>query len=105
VQLPSRPCSQQGCPNLNCTEHSNAKRYDHARRDDSERKIYNSRRWRRLRELALARDPICKACNAEAARIADHVKPIKRGGAEWSLDNLQGLCVACHQVKTRAENG
>ena len=32
--------------------------------------------------------------------IADHIKPIARGGAMWDMNNLQTLCVDCNKVKT-----
>jgi len=62
-------------------------------------------KWRRLRRLVLARDPLCISCRS-AGRIvpateADHIKPRREGGPD-SLDNLQGLCKSCHTKKTRA---
>jgi 5-methylcytosine-specific restriction endonuclease McrA len=111
MDLPSRPCPKPGCANLNCTEHSSARLYDQARRRarhaDPERAPglgrYNTVRWRRLREIVLDRDPVCKACDDRAASEADHIVPIAKGGDVWSLDNLQGLCARCHAVKTRRE--
>jgi 5-methylcytosine-specific restriction endonuclease McrA len=103
VQLPPRQCS--GCPNLNCSVHTNAKAYDQARRDEYSRGVYRSTRWRRLRLIVLSRDLICQACHLEAATVADHKVPIERGGDVWSLDNLQGLCFGCHTIKTNRERG
>jgi 5-methylcytosine-specific restriction endonuclease McrA len=111
--LPSRPCPKPGCPNLNCAEHSSSRLYDQARRRarhaDPERAPglgrYNTPRWRRLRQVVLERDLICRACGEQAATEADHIVAIARGGDVWSLDNLQGLCARCHAVKTRRESG
>ena len=108
--LPSRPCSKPGCPNLNCTEHSASRLYDQARRRarhaDPERAPglgrYNTARWRRVREIVLARDLICRVCQVEAATEADHIMPIARGGDVWDVANIQGLCPGCHSKKTRA---
>jgi len=32
--------------------------------------------------------------------IADHIKPLARGGAMWGMDNLQTLCIDCNKFKT-----
>jgi len=105
--VPLRPCSYSGCPNLSdCPEHVGnlaARLYDRARRDDPLR-IYNTARWRALRAMVLRRDLLCRACGNEASTEADHIIPTRKGGAVWSLDNLQGLCAGCHARKTRREN-
>lgn len=105
--VPLRPCSHYGCPNLsNCPDHVGnvaAKEYDRVRRGDPLR-IYNTARWRALREIVLQRDLLCRGCGEEACTEADHIIPTRRGGAVWSLDNLQGLCTGCHARKTRRES-
>eukprot|EP00929_Paragymnodinium_shiwhaense_P043950 TRINITY_DN22553_c0_g1_i2.p1 TRINITY_DN22553_c0_g1~~TRINITY_DN22553_c0_g1_i2.p1 ORF type:complete len:1101 (-),score=183.88 TRINITY_DN22553_c0_g1_i2:52-3354(-) len=69
-----------------------------------------ARRAARLTELA----PRISATSARAARIlakptegflweADHILPVWEGGGACGLENLQTLCVACHEAKTRAE--
>lgn len=69
-------------------------------------KWYSRAVWRNLRIMMLSRDPICKMCNRNASTIVDHIKP-HRG--TWALfcdpTNLQGLCEACHNVKTATEDG
>lgn len=59
------------------------------------------RRWRRL---ILARDPLCQRCLAKnlvvPATVADHIIPLRHGGARFDLANGQALCRACHAVKT-----
>jgi 5-methylcytosine-specific restriction enzyme A len=35
---------------------------------------------------------------------ADHITEVANGGAMWDLDNLQTLCVKCHQEKTSQFN-
>jgi 5-methylcytosine-specific restriction enzyme A len=61
-------------------------------------------RWQRARKRQLAREPLCRACEAEghatAASDVDHVEPISTGGAVWSASNLQSLCKAHHSIKT-----
>lgn len=34
---------------------------------------------------------------------ADHIVPVSHGGGECTVDNLQTLCVACHQLKTQED--
>jgi 5-methylcytosine-specific restriction protein A len=38
-----------------------------------------------------------------AARVVDHVVPIKDGGARLDWANLESLCVPCHNRKTATE--
>lgn len=59
-----------------------------------------------LRARCLARDPICKVCDRNASTIVDHIRPHKGVWALFvDLLNLQGLCKACHDKKTVAEDG
>ncbi len=37
------------------------------------------------------------------ARDVDHVVPLRDGGAQYELSNLQPLCRRCHQQKTNRE--
>ena len=64
------------------------------------------RRWRKVRNNKLGRDPLCEHClemgRPTPAVDVDHVKPIKLGGARYSMRNLQSLCRSCHNRKTRA---
>lgn len=106
MQLAKRPCANAGCPEL--VEHglcpacaaARSARQAGARRDDSLRIQTNSTRWLKLRAMVLRRDPVCKECKDAPSTDADHVTPIREGGAMWDLANLQGLC---HSAKTRRE--
>jgi 5-methylcytosine-specific restriction protein A len=59
------------------------------------------RRARWLRD-----NPLCVECEAQgrvtAATVPDHVIPLWKGGRDDG-GNLQSLCAACHDVKTKAE--
>jgi 5-methylcytosine-specific restriction enzyme A len=110
MQLAKRPCAGPGCGELVdsgcCPAHSSqasARQHDRARRDDPQRMRTNSTRWLKLRAIVLRRDPVCRICGQEASTDADHIIPIRAGGAKWLPENLQGLCHACHTKKTRRE--
>lgn len=68
--------------------------------------------WQKVRDQHLKIEPLCRACK-QAGRVTagtpeqplhvDHITPIKQGGAEFSHDNLQTLCIDHHNQKTAAE--
>jgi 5-methylcytosine-specific restriction protein A len=109
-----RVCQRPGCGNLcvnrYCPEHliddsrkASRKRYD-ARRGSASSRGYG-RRHEKWRRLVIARDPLCtinilcdKALPAPSMD-ADHKIPLAQGG-DWSLENGQGACHACHSYKT-----
>ena len=66
--------------------------------------IYKSRQWRKLREMVLHKQPICVHCERKGiyttANTIDHIQSINKGGAIWSMDNLQALCSSCHNKKS-----
>lgn len=54
--------------------------------------------------------PLCGHCEekgrATLATQLDHIVPLEKGGLDFDRDggkNRQGLCVACHDVKTRKD--
>ena len=72
--------------------------------------------WAIIRWKAFERDKLkCQKCgiqvflypkvayNAPNMAIGDHILPIWKGGVEFDLDNVQTLCYACSQKKTKAE--
>jgi 5-methylcytosine-specific restriction protein A len=63
----------------------------------------------KLRKQLLAREPLCRPCQAKgqvtAATIADHIVPIAKGGAIYDISNMQPVCSDCHDAKTRKDNG
>ena len=62
--------------------------------------------WRRLRTMHLNREPMCRHCAqrgiVQAATMVDHIVPLNDGGTH-APDNLQSLCRACHNEKTRLD--
>ena len=107
------PCSYPGCPNLvkngyRCELHAKQEQhqYDQERGSSSQRGY--GARWRRLRKLFLASNPLCVDCLEEhiirSATEVDHILPKSQGGADdW--DNLQALCKSHHSQKTARKDG
>lgn len=56
----------------------------------------------RRRAVYLHHYPLCAACN-ELATVLDHIIRIRDGGSASDWNNLQGLCEACHNRKSRLE--
>lgn len=116
-------CRHQGCSNRSdgrtgyCAMHievfnykqriANNERKKHRLATDPEEReryeFYKSARWRKLRKLQLASEPLCRLCNAPA-RVVDHIEQISRGGNRYDQENLQSLCDHCHAVKRGEES-
>lgn len=114
-------CAYNGCQEPRypskryCERHTIAYAYAANRRKEERKKrvefedvhakeravFYRSTRWRNLRKLQLAEEPLCRKCG-EPARVVDHVEPIRHGGDRYDQTNLQSLCDSCHNSK-RAE--
>ena len=58
--------------------------------------FYNSRRWRVVASLHLAREPICCWCG-RLAEMVDHILPrLLRPDLAFTSSNLRSCCRACH---------
>ncbi len=75
------------------------------RRKDSPSVRGYGRKWRRIREMVLALQPLCRHCSTPdrpvAAQEVDHIIPHRRNALllyDWA--NLQPLCRQCHLAKT-----
>jgi 5-methylcytosine-specific restriction enzyme A len=108
-----RVCCAPGCGALcdgpYCARHAAtilATRRQIDRQRGSASKRGYGRRHGRWRKMILARDPLCKIavlCDGTAISTeADHIIPLSRGG-DWSMENGQGACHACHSHKTALE--
>lgn len=109
------PCPYPGCGVLveyrttYCPKHQvvyteRNREYDKTR---PEAKFYHSTRWKKLRGWYIRRHPLCELCllenRIEVAAVIDQVREIVDGGTRLDVDNLQALCVACHNRKTFEE--
>jgi 5-methylcytosine-specific restriction protein A len=78
-------------------------------RDSTREKVYQSRIWRKTRQIVLDRDQyICQECKrngrlAVTGRTVDHIIGIKSGGSVFGLHNLEVLCDGCHGRKSQGE--
>ena len=66
-------------------------------------RLYDKRRWHRVRERALARGPVCEGCGEQSSRHVDHIVPLDCGGPPYDPTNLQALCIPCHTEKTACD--
>lgn len=99
-----RACAYPMCPHEAMPGSSYCQAHDWQRKErgrkSAARRGYD-RRWRRLRQLVLTREPFCRMCGAPATEV-DHIIPLSRGGTN-ALENLQPLCKRCHARKTMRE--
>ncbi|MEL6980621.1 MAG: HNH endonuclease signature motif containing protein [Pseudomonadota bacterium] len=118
-----RQCAHPGCRALvaigstHCARHAPAaeaakrargRRHDAQRAEKPWRSWYKLAKWRRLRQVQLNREPLCRYCLENdiltSAEVVDHKRP-HRGDPVlfWALDNLQSLCKSCHDGRKQAE--
>jgi len=108
-------CNHPGCGALNCQQHTEQARrqqFDSDRSREAERSIYKTAQWQRTRAFILARDPLCRiaiVCLRKFGRAmpsteAEHIIPVRDGGAIYDPSNLQGACKPCHSRKTALED-
>lgn len=116
---PLRPCNKQGCSQLTregyCGQHKVAKvennrYYDKYQRNKKHDRFYHSGLWIRCRDYIKIRDNgLCQHClnnkQIKVGTIVDHIIPLS---VDWNKrldeDNLQLLCVGCHNVKTKNDS-
>lgn len=82
--------------------------------------LYKSHRWQAIRAHALRREPWCSRCGVAMSEIGDHRVPagvvivqaqlsglykMDRYAGFYFKSNIQGLCRACHWIKTAEDKG
>ncbi len=76
------------------------------------KQVRSSARWRRVRALVLASQPVCAdiwGWHASEGRVVlatqvDHITPLVQAPEmAYDTDGLQALCTACHAKKTALE--
>ena len=121
--MPSIPkftkCLDLGCKNdrskfnAYCMDHGGRDTFDYKRYNSSDkRKIglekYQSRQWRKMRQIQLSQHPLCAACLSDGkitpALHIDHLFPWGLVGDIAFTNNVfQSLCPSCHSIKTTLE--
>ena len=120
---PMKECNAVACHNLvpydvaYCAKHKDQandgvrnsnKLYDR-NRNKKFRKIYESTRWRKLRLQMLLRDGyLCQECRRQGlytvANVVDHIIELRDDMSKaYDINNLESLCHACHNAKTKTE--
>lgn len=60
-----------------------------------------------MRAKLFESNPLCAECDRQGRTILatqrDHIKPLAEGGMDDD-SNVQGLCEACHDAKSKAES-
>ena len=105
---PPKPCTAPGCGKLvrdgsgRCEAHPKpawSKRVETPKRT-------TGRKLQAMREQLFRANPLCVSCEAQgrvtSATQRDHITPLSEGGADDD-SNVQALCDACHDVKSKAE--
>ena len=112
VTRPKRPCSAAGCSALTTARYCEAHAGEEHRQVDRNRPSASrrgyDRRWRKVRNAQLDREPLCRPCRladrVTAATEVDHIKPLAEGGTH-DENNLQSIGPSCHSAKTVRETG
>lgn len=95
------------CPK--CRKESN-KTYDTTLRASDRKKIYNSAKWKQVRELAILRDEfLCVECKklgietiaTEVHHIIELAEDITKA---YDLDNLESICHSCHMKSHKGKH-
>lgn len=103
-----KKCTFVGCAVL--VSDSSGRCADHQRPTWTKRveatKRITGRRLQKMRADLFTREPLCAECKKHGritpATQRDHVIPLAEGGADDET-NEQGLCDACHEIKSLAE--
>ena len=77
-------------------------------KNEIHRLVYNTKRWRDLRSLFTAQNPLCKKCLqvglVKSVSDVHHITPISKGDTDlekvrlgFDYSNLEGLCTEHHK--------
>lgn len=57
----------------------------------------STRRWRKLRDVMIRREPICRQCGKRASTEVHHIEPVvRRPDLALTQSNLIPVCERCH---------
>lgn len=104
-----RVCNVPGCGEVVANNNGKCAHHRMKARKAADKRTGRIRgsRWTALRRQVLRDQPFChdgRSCAHKATSVeVDHITPLSLGGHPTSRDNLQGICRACHEQKTREE--
>ncbi len=106
-----RTCAFHDCPELvdfgYCGKHKPVKPLGSDDHHPQWQHLYDSRKWKMLRRIQLAKEPWCAECLRAniytPATDADHVDPHRGDPELFFKGDLQSLCKPCHSRKTANE--
>ena len=82
-----------------------------ARPRDEIDKLYKTNKWRKLRELVIARDfGVCQECQRRGiiarGTVVHHIIEAREDITKfWDIDNLELVCLACHNKEHPEKSG
>jgi len=90
-----------------CSKHQPEKRVPFKNAVRHNEGLYNTTKWRKLRNITLTEQPLCSICgisNKEASLQVHHIVA-PRGNEELFFDenNLTSVCSTCHRKITAKE--
>lgn len=102
----ARNCTRPGCHGVvrdnKCSVCGPTSKHKRDARATAAQRGYDAR-WRKVRRMKLARQPLCEAClehgHTVAATDVHHIVAKRRGGGDRDA-NLQSLCHSCHSKLT-----
>jgi 5-methylcytosine-specific restriction endonuclease McrA len=75
--------------------------YERAEARRADKRFYAGARWIKLRDLFRRRHPVCATvgCNAPTAHVHHVIPRDVRPDLAYEWDNLEGLCIPCHNAQ------
>lgn len=77
-------------------------------KNNKDKRMYDSARWRKARSRHLSEHPLCEFCARQGydtpATVVDHIKEHKGDyNLFWDAGNWQSLCARCHSGLKRLQ--
>lgn len=77
-----------------------------ARPRDEIDKLYKTNKWRKLRELVIARDfGVCQECQRRGIVVHHIIEAREDITKFWDINNLELVCLACHNKEHPERSG
>lgn len=114
-------CNHPGCKEIISNDHSRCSKHQIVQQpkrylehqflliDGRRQYLYTSNKWRKLSKRHKKEFPCCKRCLdrdvVTPVDISDHIVPVEVAPEKaFDWQNIQSLCLSCHNVKTSDDN-